>query len=310
MLLSIIVPIFNSANTLEVCLRSLLAQELSDYEIICVDDGSTDNTSEILMNLSKVNPKIKVVRKTNGGLSSARNAGIEVSAGEFIGFVDADDFVERTMFPKMIEAINNEKACLCGVGTNIIYQKMSPFFDKDKDLFKIKLGKSEVVSEGLLKRMDTHVWNKLFRRKLIDKYQIRFPEGLWYEDLPFLFNYLCVSRKVTFVDEKLYNYIRSEGTIMSMTFQGRNLKILDHVKVVHVMHDFMQKNQIKTLEKDFLDIAIDSFLTSNSYLVPSKKIYLAFPVCDLISSFGFYMNLKLLKRFFERLFHKCFLKFN
>lgn len=119
-LVSILVPVYNVELYLRQCLDSLKKQSLTDIEIICVNDGSTDGSLDILNDYASTDNRIKIINKRNGGLPSARNAGLDAATGEYVGFVDGDDFVEPDMFKKLYLAAKHEKADIVVCGANCI----------------------------------------------------------------------------------------------------------------------------------------------------------------------------------------------
>ena len=141
---SVIVPVYNTEQYLKECVDSLLKQTLTDLEIILIDDGSPDNSAYICDEYAKLDSRVKVIHKENGGLSSARNAALDICKGEYIGFVDSDDFVEPTMFEELYNsAINyNSDISICALSTfseKSIIPKMLPFEKevyKDSDIMK------------------------------------------------------------------------------------------------------------------------------------------------------------------------------
>ena len=296
--LSIIVPIYNSENTLERCLESILSQTYQNFELICVNDGSRDTSASILSRYSKKDSRILIINKANGGLSSARNAGIEIASGKFIGFVDADDYVEPNLFEVLVTQMTNLQCQLVGCGTNVIYEDWSALKGDDELSFKVKLGNKEKVSSGMMKKMDTHVWNKIFLKKIIDRYNLRFPVGYWYEDVPFVWSYVAVSETVSFTNQKLYNYIRSSNTIMGATYQGNNLKALDHLKVLDLVYDFLlEHHKLNILKKDFYDLVISHILKTNRYLSFKHKFEILKEVFKLFKKIGLKHTFLILERF-------------
>lgn len=209
-LLSVIVPIYNVQNYLQRCVDSLVAQTIKDFEIILVDDGSTDESASICDENAKKNKNIRVIHKKNGGLSSARNAGLEIATGKYISFIDSDDYVEPDMMKVLIDRAEKDNSELveCDVtkhvkseikenclnivdGTLQINNKNLSEFNK---LFGIKIS---VLS-----------WDKLYRRDIIERYKIRFVDTkkILSEDQLFLVCYCRFVKKISFTNRSLYHY--------------------------------------------------------------------------------------------------------
>jgi len=203
-IISVIVPVYNVENYLIKCLESLVYQTLKDIELICVNDGSTDGSLAILEDYQKKFSQVKVYTKSNGGLSDARNYGLKHAVGEYIAFVDSDDYVSLNMFEILYEAIKQEEADLCIAQIKEVY----PTYEK------------ELVDHNETYPLLGHptVWNKLYKHEWIKKYQIEFPVGLWYEDNVFTYKYLLNHPKIVYVNDFLYYYRKDRvGSIMSLT---------------------------------------------------------------------------------------------
>ncbi len=247
--ISVVVPVYNVEKYLKQCLDSILVQTFSNIEIICVNDGSTDNSRKILEEYKNKDSRIKIVDKKNGGLSSARNAGMKVAVGEFISFIDSDDWIEPTMLEKLYESMttHNTDITICAVhqfdeqkqkndDSNKYYTL--EYFDES---FDNKVFSYEDVRPFI---MDVCVmaWNKLYRRSHIDECQAEFPEGLIFEDGPFFFSIFFKTKRVSIVRDFLYNYrINRTGSII----QKAGKKFLDVIDVVELMF-----NSVKQLENE------------------------------------------------------------
>lgn len=186
-MISIIIPIYKVEQYLDECVTSIINQTYKDFEIILVDDGSPDSCPQMCDEWAKKDARIKVVHKKNGGLSSARNAGLAIAKGEYIGFVDSDDYVDGTMYEDLMQVMNqNEKTMV--VSSPIIRNtdgvftpyKVGTYDYKDGDTMSF----SEYMKLFLGMNMDATVWNKLYKREFI---QTMFREGRNNEDYLFMF---------------------------------------------------------------------------------------------------------------------------
>ena len=211
-MLSVIIPVYNVENYLNECLDSVTSQTLEDMEIICIDDGSTDNSPDILKEYSKKDKRIKIITKENGGQATARNLGIKEAQGEYIAFVDSDDFIEPTMFEKLYTKSkdNNLDIAMCKIATydnqteeikdNVWYYMLGVFRDFEKDIFNHKDTKEFTCHIAVTP------YNKIYKTTLLKENNILFPEGLIFEDEKFFYDTYLRAKRVSIVDEFLYYY--------------------------------------------------------------------------------------------------------
>lgn len=212
--LSIIIPVYNTEKYLVKCLDSVINQTFKDIEIICINDGSTDNSFDILKKYQVIDSRVKILDKKNGGLSSARNVGIKHAKGKYITFVDSDDFIELNTYESLLSLFNNPKVDLVYFSTQLVIED-SRCRTQDERYFEHKYTGFVELSNEIIKKMDVCAWNKIYKLSIIKKYEIRFPNGLWYEDNPFFWSYALVCDCAFFVDDKFYNYLIRTGSIMN-----------------------------------------------------------------------------------------------
>lgn len=252
--LSIIVPVYNAAEYLEKCVDSLLQQNVEDYEIILINDGSKDNSLEILNRYQQSWPdRIVVLDITNGGQGRARNFALDIAQGEYIGFADSDDWADTAMFSKMLSAAEEKQADIvicdswCVDGEKKTYEKAA-------------LQGSALAASG-------SVWNKLFRRDLIG--EIRFPEGFWYEDFSFSAKLLLKTDKIVFLPEALYYYRSGHASTMRNQNAKKNLDMLVIMKDIS---DFLGTEKRDELEFLIINhVLLDSIKRVNLQNAPDKK---------------------------------------
>ena len=249
MKVSVIVPVYNTEKYLRRCLDSLVNQTIEDIEIIVINDCSPDNSKEILKEYEKkYKDKIKVFHnKTNKGIGYNRNYGIKKATGEYIGFVDSDDWVNETMYDKLYKKAkeDNLDLVLCN------FHKM---LEKENDLEEIASSEISYFKNTNLKQtpnllLDVELapWNKLYKKELIK--EITFPENLKYEDTIFVLKAMARSKKIGMVDEKLNYYLvrsKSETTVM-------NKKVYDILKVSKMMIDELKSHDYYNDAKDYAE---------------------------------------------------------
>ena len=256
MKVSVIVPVYKVEQYLPKCLDSLVSQTIDDYEIILINDGSPDNSQDIIDAYKAKYPDIiRSVIVENGGQGRARNFGIDRAQGEYIGFVDSDDWVDVAMFERLYAAAAAENAdivlCDCvavGVDGTREYRDTSACVDP--------------------LRVSGSVWNKLFRREFIG--DVRFPSGLWYEDFDFTIKLILASSKNVSVPEGLYFYRVSPGSTMRNNNARKNLDI---ITVAEDVRSYMGKNGFDTgFETIVLDhILLDSINRVEMQNAPDKS---------------------------------------
>ena len=213
MKLSVIVPVYKAEAYLCKCVDSLLAQRLTDYEILLVDDGSPDRSGELCDEYAKQYPdKVRCLHLDNGGQGRARNRGMEIARGEYLGFVDSDDWVEPDMYPKLLERAETEGADVVVCGIRAVHAD-----GREESL--------PVWKEGNPLAAAGSACNKLFRREAVR--EIRFPEGLWYEDFAFSAKLLMRSKKTVFLAEELYDYRVGQVSTMNNENARKNLDMLE-----------------------------------------------------------------------------------
>lgn len=251
-ILTIIVPVYNGQDYISTCLESLEKQTSDQIEILIVDDGSNDDTSKIINKYLERNDNFRCIHKENGGISSARNAGIKAINTKYFGFVDSDDWVEPEMFEVMLNQIIKEDADLCVC--NYIWQwpnktKYSvdgPYYDS---------------KEMIVKLMAT-LWNKIYKTDLIEKYDLSFPNGFRYEDAYFLYCLASNPIKIVFVDNYFVHYIQREGSIT----HNHNDKVKDMIVVFDKIIEYYEAHNKKEEYSQELEFLFAKFFLGNSFL--------------------------------------------
>lgn len=232
-LISVIVPIYNVEEYIGACLNSLCAQTLKDIEIICVDDCGNDGSMEITRKYASRDARIRILKHDkNRGLSAARNTGIREAHAPYIMFCDSDDWYEADMCAKMhsaIDAKNDVDLAICSI--HVHYEEHPELEKDDSEYFRHKFKGIVTMQPFVAQKCDECAWNKIYRRSLIEEHQLSFPEGLKHEDLFFFNFYIIHTRKVHFIEDKLYHYRRRKGSIMSVILSGQSFDALDKIHI-------------------------------------------------------------------------------
>lgn len=214
-MISVIVPSFNVAPYLERCVYSLLGQTYTNLEIILVDDGSTDNTGELCDRMKKKDPRIKVIHKSNGGLSDARNAGIDAAKGDFLSFIDGDDFIETDTYETMISEMGDPFVSIVAGGFIVtdIEGNMRISMSPEKKILTRQEAFRDLFGENYITQSSC---NKLFRSNLFE--QIRYKKGIINEDMEILPRILDISDRIVLLNKPIYHYEKKVGSITSSDY--------------------------------------------------------------------------------------------
>jgi len=241
-IISVIVPVYNVEKYLGRCLDSILKQDLQGMEIICVDDGSTDNSPDILRNYAMREPRIRVITQENRGVSSARNAGLDAAKGQWISFLDSDDELLPGAYSQLLEHCGDEDF-IC-FGAEEVYQQgeeLNPIFS---GYFEVRFSGMRMLEDKDLLKLPMTVWDKIFRRSRIEECVLRFPEGLHFEDNVFILNFTGVYRKARFIPQKYYRYFRREGSFMDSVRNRKKNLAFDHIMLLESIHSFWAEHNL------------------------------------------------------------------
>ena len=250
--LSIVVPVYNTYKYLDKCLKSLVEQKNvnCEYEIIVVNDGSPDNSEEIILKYKdKYSKLIKYIKKENGGLSSARNEGLKYCEGEYIIFVDSDDYVNDNLISTFIQ--NNKNYDLFIYGYQEVYENNLNCIENHvkEDILISNINDSSKALSLIVeeKSVRGYAWNKVFKRKIIEDNCLFFDETIKYiEDLPFAINYLSKCNNLYVSSSVLYNYLQREGSLINSSFNINKLTAIDAYKEIANINLNINKNYIYT----------------------------------------------------------------
>ena len=301
-LVSIIVPVYKVEPYLRRCLDSIVNQTYSNLEIILIDDGSPDNCPKICDEYSIKDNRVVVIHKGNGGLSDARNVGLDICKGDYILFVDSDDWIANTCVEIMLDtAINND--------VDIVISN----FIKTQDLFDIDLSNCTITSTKLLNPIDavkglwsehstafTTVWGVLYAKKILENQ--RFPKGLIHEDLFTSYKFLYQSPKTAFIDLPLYCYFQRSDSITKEYTHPFNKKILPRYERYVYFKNNCESDIVAlcltTLCWEFIAAFVDANLNDNFPLGFENKNKLLCTLRVIVKDSLKFCSLSLIKKFF------------
>ena len=232
-LISIIVPVYKVEKYLEKCVKSILKQTYTNLEIILVDDGSPDKCGQLCDELAKTDDRIKVFHKENGGLSDARNYGVERANGEYIGFVDSDDYIHECMYEELYKAIKKSGTSIAECGVTRVYKNtLRPHYEGG-DYFLV-LDREGYLKEYLEnKRLYGSAWCKLIHEDLAKK--IKFPIGKVYEDAFYTLELLKIVDRYTLISGNYYYYYIRENSITTRPFSSKDM---DYIEIMELISEY------------------------------------------------------------------------
>lgn len=250
---SVIVPVYNVEKYIRKCLETLMEQTMQEIEIIIVNDGTKDNSMNIVREFVEKYPeKIVVLEKKNGGLSDARNYAIPYAKGEYIAFLDSDDYVEKTIYEEMYEIAKKENSDMVECD----------FYWEYPNKIKKDVGEKYHNKKEMLEKVRVVAWNKLIKREILEKTQITFPVGYRYEDVEFTYKLIPYLKKVSFLKKPCVHYVQREGSI-SNSQNERTKEIFEILE--HVIEFYKEKGFYEEYQEQ-LEYVYARFLFCSSFL--------------------------------------------
>lgn len=304
-ILSVIVPVYNVEKYLKKCLDSVLNQEIDNYEVIVVNDGSQDNSQSIIDQYVNQNPSIiKSLIKQNGGLSSARNYGVKHANGEYICFIDSDDYVEKNHYKKMLELAIKDDADLVVTDFEYVWEN-----NPSKKLYKHGIETENIDYRKAMFLSPLFSWNKMYRKKLFDDLECKYPEGLWYEDIPVTLRYTAHSKKISYLKGLGFHYLQRESSIMGTNYSD---KMNDIFIIYQLLYDTFKNEGLFNEYKEEMEYSfVEALLVYGAFRFLRTEHYkeLMSKSFDFVKShFPNYLNNKYLYKLGYK--NKFFLKTN
>lgn len=280
-LISIIVPVYNVKEYLEKCVDSILNQTYKNIEIILINDGSTDGSKELCDEIAKKDDRIMVIHKENGGVSETRNIGIDKSKGEYISFVDSDDYITPDFCETLYKALKENNAEISSVKFRMVRENGEKIFEEGEDRYntpsietKIYEG-NEIIKESLLmKSFKSYVCTKLYKKELLQ--DNKFKVGTNYEDLLFNYEVMKQANKLAYINKECYFYLKRRNSITA-TCSEKNLN--DFIDVVIYKYNDLNNRipeykvyNIYTLIYSLISIGIKYIIANDKFIELEKKI--------------------------------------
>lgn len=262
-LISVIVPVYNTKDCLQKCVNSIINQTYKNLEIILVDDESTDGSGELCDSFCAIDSRIRVIHQKNQGVSAARNAALDAAGGEYIGFVDSDDWIDAEMYKKLYEIMKEEAADIaCCRYRNVRKGKVTDYSDG-----RVRIYNADQMLDTMLTGHDRclvspAVWNRLYKRKLFD--HIRFPGLRKYEDKVINVLLLQYADKAVFLNKSYYNYVYREDSLSATekTYDDMCDYIKSNNMIVNVVKEKLCKESMEKIIFDYFCIILDNYCTA------------------------------------------------
>lgn len=252
---SVIIPVYKVEQYLHACLNSMEAQTYQDFELILVDDGTPDSCGEICDNYAETHPNTKVLHQENAGLSEARNQGVKIASGEYVTFIDSDDYVAEDYLEYLMMLIEKYQVDI-SIACNVKFLDANkPSFNNDK-LYDCSVTASEALEKICYNEYSICAWGKMYKREIVEKYP--YPKGQLYEDTATTYKIVGSSKKVAYGNKVIYFWRQREGSITHSKINER-----------HFYGIYAAKEQLKYMEKNYPGV------------VPAAQVRCAMRIMDI-----------------------------
>lgn len=257
-IISVIVPVYNVEEYLERCVDSILRQTYTNLEVILVDDGSTDNCPQICEQYASFDKRVRVIHQSNGGLFAARNAGIDAAKGEYLSFIDSDDFISEDMYTSLYGNLKKYDADIaaCGmerIGENNESMGTWPSSAEFHVFYREDFIENFYPENRLL--LAASVCNKLYKKRIFEK--IRFPVGKIFEDSFITLSTFDQCRCIVLDSNPYYKYFQRDGSIMHCNYSEKNMQLID---LAYEQYSFMKQKGLKVQCEYSLEIVVNNYL--------------------------------------------------
>lgn len=274
--ISVIIPVYNVEDYLGACLESVLNQSFEDIEVICINDGSTDNSLEILEDYARNDNRIRILTQENKGLGASRNRGLKESQGKYVYFIDSDDYIELNALEKLHNsAIDNNSDIVIFKFQTFAGDKKEVGFKLDKIFGDIDYGHFKFTYRDVMHHVLNSAYSacaKLYKKQFLDSFDdFYFPEDVYYEDVLFHVKAMIRASAISFVPEELYNYRVNPASI-----SNSNENPFDIFKVIDMVESFLRQQDYDEFETEFIIFKISQTLQymfssqSNDYFNRAK----------------------------------------
>lgn len=281
-IVSVILPCYNAEKHLRQCLDSIVRQTLQDIEILCIDDGSTDSTPQILQQYQAADPRVSVLTQANAGAGAARNNGLRHASGTYLSFLDADDFFEPDMLEKAVESAEKYRADYVVFNADRFFQDREVFEDipwsiRFEDLPPYMPFSYRQLTDNVFLSFVGWAWDKLYRRSFVLEHDLWFQEQRTTNDMLFVFSALVCAKRIAVVDKTLIHQRRGSSQTLSVTRE----------KSWHCFHDALtalrqrlrQEGIFWELERDFINYALHACLWNVNTLAEPTRSLLVQQLC-------------------------------
>lgn len=319
-IISIIVPVFNVEKFIGRCIKSIRNQSYKNFEAIIVDDGSKDKSIEIAKKYIENDTRFVILNKVNGGLSSARNYGLDKIKGKYVVFIDSDDYVSEYYLDNLYSAITQDCEVDIAVSRIICVNEVGNEISERNETNKTTIISSDhMMKKMMLERTKYNhcAYAKLYKSEFWN--DLRFPEGRLYEDYLTTYKQFSKARKIAIIDKQDYFYVQQKGSIMHMAVSNKTLSILDvsdeitewirinNSKLYYAALELQMATYLKTMQK-ILNVGNDRFIESqeriNDFVKKYSKslmLYKYTPMKDRIKIFLFNLNKSLFVRIYNKM---------
>ena len=248
--ISIIIPVYNSEKYLDTCLNSLINQTFKDIEIICINDGSMDNSLNIMEKYAQTDKRIIVISQENSGVAVARNKGLKTATGNYVMFCDSDDYYYPDMCKTMLNKLKKENVDTVMCSANVFsdfkstrdLKEVQEQYDNKDYLCSLNDWKNKLL-------LSNELWNKIFKKEIIDKYHICFPEKMWCDDRAFIMKYLACSDNVLVLKDRLYNYRLTPNSYCENVHNKKYKNFYDTIFAMQDVKRFFTQNELMEKNK-------------------------------------------------------------